>query len=90
MRGIETFSINTSYDSTITSVYLKSCWQMFYTTDVNGVPGSWCLHNRMCVTIFFPIWACLEFMVSSRAEDPDTRVEGREFLLHRESMGAWA
>ena len=84
MRGTETFSINTSYDSMITPVHLKSCWQRSSTllmSMASRVPGA--CNNRMCVTVVFPIWACLEIMLSSRAEDSDTRVEGRESPVHR-------
>ena len=84
MRGTETFSINTLYDSTITPVHLKSCWQRSSTLLMpmaSRFPGVY--NNRVCVTVFFAIWACLEIMLSSRAEDSDTRVEGRESPVHR-------
>ena len=45
------------------------------------VPGV--CNKRMCVTVFFPIWACLEIMLSSRAEDFDIGVEGRESPVRR-------
>ena len=84
MRGTGTFSINTLYDSTITPVHLKSYWQRGSTL-LMPMASRFPLvcNNRMCVTVFFLIWARLEIVFSSRPEDSNSRVEGRESPVHR-------
>ena len=44
----------------------------FYTTDVDGVPGSWCLYNLMYRKVFSAM------PISRRADEPKSRRRFRE------------